>query len=462
MGRGRIALAHLAFAALLAAGVASPTRAAADHTGYVKGPIADGPSATKVCLACHEEAAKQVMQTTHWRWSSVQDVEGRGSVDRGKKNAINNFCVSVNANWPRCTSCHVGYGWKDGSFDFSDASRVDCLVCHDTTGTYKKNPMGAGAPVDGIDLVFVAQHVGKPGRDNCGACHFFGGGGDAVKHGDLDSSMAQPAKGLDVHMAAAGQDFTCQSCHETKEHQLKGSAMVVSPANQGHIGCTNCHDERPHGESLLDDHLARVACQTCHIPTFAREVPTKTSWDWSTAGEDRVIEKDQYGKPTYDKKKGSFTWGKDIVPTYAWYKGKAGAYLVGDPMNPDGPTKLSYPLGNREDPEARIYPFKVHTGKQIYDTTYRYLITPKVFGEKGYWKTFDWDVAAREGMVASGLPYSGNYGFAETVMYWPINHMVVPAKQALGCLDCHGDKGRMDWTALGYQRDPLRIRTANR
>ena len=36
-----------------------------------------------------------------------------------------------------------------------------------------------------------------------------------------------------------------------------------------------------------------------------------------------------------------------------------------------------------------------------------------------------------------GLPYSGRYGFIETEMYWPINHMVSPADQALQCVDCH-------------------------
>jgi predicted metalloprotease len=36
-------------------------------------------------------------------------------------------------------------------------------------------------------------------------------------------------------------------------------------------------------------------------------------------------------------------------------------------------------------------------------------------------------------------------------MNWPINHMVVPAKQALKCTACHGKKAtRMDWEALGY------------
>jgi hypothetical protein len=36
-----------------------------------------------------------------------------------------------------------------------------------------------------------------------------------------------------------------------------------------------------------------------------------------------------------------------------------------------------------------------------------------------------------------------------------INHEVVPAAQALRCLDCHREGGRMDWAALGYDGDPL-------
>lgn len=61
-------------------------------------------------------------------------------------------------------------------------------------------------------------------------------------------------------------------------------------------------------------------------------------------------------------------------------------------------------------------------------------------------------------MASTGLPYSGDYGFAETVMYWRINHMVAPKEQALSCLDCHGDSGRLDWQALGYKVDPLKSR----
>ena len=184
----------LALLLMLAAGSAS---AAAPHQEVLKGPYANGPEVTKACLQCHEKEAKDVMKSSHWTWELKQQLPGR-TVMRGKKNAINNFCVSIAGNQPRCTVCHAGYGWKDNSFDFKDETKVDCLVCHDTTGTYSKTV--AGEVFENVDLVKVAQNVGKPVRDNCGSCHFYGGGGDAVKHGDLDSSMAYPDKDLDLSL----------------------------------------------------------------------------------------------------------------------------------------------------------------------------------------------------------------------------------------------------------------------
>jgi hypothetical protein len=124
-------------------------------------------------------------------------------------------------------------------------------------------------------------------------------------------------------------------------------------------------------------------------------------------------------------------------------------------MDPTKVTKLTYPKGDIKDQAAKIYPFKTHTGKHIYDSKNNIFITPKVFGPGGYWKDFDWGKAAKLGMEASGLSYSGEYGFAPTNMYWRINHMVAPKKEALACLDCHGDSGRMDWKVLGYQGDPM-------
>jgi len=77
-------------------------------------------------------------------------------------------------------------------------------------------------------------------------------------------------------------------------------------------------------------------------------------------------------------------------------------------------------------------------------------------GEGGYWHEFDWDKAVRLGAEQAGLEYSGEYGFAETRMYWPLSHMVGPKHRSLQCGDCHGEGGRMDWRALGYDGDPMR------
>jgi octaheme c-type cytochrome (tetrathionate reductase family) len=431
---------------------------------------------TRKCLECHAEAAQEMMKTSHWNWALKQEIGGR-TIELGKKNAVNNFCIAVDSNWPRCTSCHISYGWKDASFDFNDPARMDCLVCHDTTGTYKKPGPAAGMPAGytgneqldqkPVDLVKVAQNVGAPTRANCGVCHFFGGGGENVKHGDLDGSLAQPTAAIDVHMAADGLNFNCQQCHAAEGHNIKGNTMVLSPGGDNHITCTDCHQDKPHKNKKLNSHLAAVACQTCHIPFFAKERPTKLTWDWSTAGQDLEPSPDQYGKETYDKKKGNFTWGQNVQPVYHWYNGKAGVYLAGDKIDPAKVTRLAWPEGDIKDRRAKIYPFKVHAGKQIYDTKNLYFIKPKTWptgndDQAAYWKNYDWNKAAAAGMEAAGMAYSGEYGFAATEMYWLINHMVMPAKDALKCADCHGKGGRFNWQELGYAGDPMRVKGAAR
>lgn len=116
----------------------------ADHTKFkvLQQDFKSGPEVTKACLTCHTEASKQLHRTKHWTW----DVPMKDGKRLGKKHVVNNFGISVEGNEPRCTSCHIGYDWKDKSFDFRSELNVDCLVCHDMTGTYKKLPAGAGHP----------------------------------------------------------------------------------------------------------------------------------------------------------------------------------------------------------------------------------------------------------------------------------------------------------------------------
>ena len=92
---------------------------------------------------------------------------------------------------------------------------------------------------------------------------------------------------------------------------------------------------------------------------------------------------------------------------------------------------------------------------QPYDSVNNYLLQPLTAREDGFWTTFDWPSALKLGADIVGLDYSGEYDFAETWMYWPVSHMVVPAENALTCNFCHGPDGRMDWQALGYYGDPV-------
>jgi octaheme c-type cytochrome (tetrathionate reductase family) len=426
-----------------------------DHSEFITDEFNSPQEVTQICLGCHDEAAKQIMKTNHWNWLNEEFTSENNEVVKvGKQNVINNFCIAVPSNYPRCTSCHAGYGWKDASFDFDKEENVDCLVCHDNSGTYKKIPSGAGMPEENVDLLVVAQSVGKTSRNNCGVCHFDGGGGTGVKHGDLDDSLYDPEPETDFHMGVLG--FVCTDCHTTNEHKIMGASHGSMAANQNHFFCTDCHDEEVHQSANLNKHVKAIACETCHIPEFARVIPTKNWWDWSAAGEDRPESKDEYGMEIYSKIKGEFIWSKNVIPTYKWYNGQAKYYQFGDQIDPSKPVPLNELIGNINDPTSKISPFKVMQGKQIYDSKNNYLIVPKLFGDGGYWKTFDWNLAAEKGMKEIELDYSGEYGFVETEMYWPINHMVASKDKALKCTNCHGKNAdRIDWKALGYEGDAM-------
>lgn len=433
--------------------------------GSISGDFEKPQDVTLKCLECHPDVGDQILQSRHWKWQDKETIKRGGKlISAGKINIINNFCIALTSNWPRCTSCHIGYGWKDKSFNFADRSNIDCLACHDTTGLYEKLPTGSGYParektvIEGKtynppDYLAIARKAGKSSRRNCGNCHFFGGGGDAVKHGNIDSSLLKPDKDSDVHMG--GRDFSCARCHYRKNHVFFGKMHGSRATGGNSFGCDECHRDKVHKNEALNKHMDHVACQTCHIPSYATAKPTKTWWDWSLAGKDRLDIGKQYGMPAYDKKKGEFKWVKNEIPVYLWSDGSQDICVEGDKISdPHKEFILNQQHGNIKDRNSRIIPFKVMKGKQGYDPKTGYILIPKLFGPGGYWATNDWNRSFIEGMKAAELPYSGSYDWIVTVMYWPVNHMVPPKNKALRCTDCHGEKGRLDWRALGYKSDP--------
>jgi octaheme c-type cytochrome (tetrathionate reductase family) len=424
-----------------------------DHKDILQGPFETPQEVTLRCLECHPEAAEQVMATSHWTWESEPfDVPWRDEpVTIGKINQLNNFCISAQGNQKKCMSCHIGVGWQEGEqpFDFTKTENIDCLACHADKSTYAKGEYGN--PAEGIDLLAAAQSVKAPDRSNCGSCHFNGGGGNNVKHGDLDESLYNPTETTDVHMGR--YDFLCTDCHQTNDHAVKGKLVAdnyqIDPSEQ--VACTDCHNQEPHDDERLNGHIASVACQTCHIPSMAVKNPTKLNWDWSTSGQDKP--EDHY---TYLKIKGDFVYDKDVPPVYRWSNGNLTyRYLLGDKIDPSAPTVIDQPSGDINDTQAKIMPFKLHVASQPYDTGFNYLLAPVTAGPDGYWTNFDWDNAFELAEPITGLEYSGDFSFAETWMYWPTTHMVQPKENALQCDECHSENGRLDWESLGYPGDPI-------
>ncbi len=402
---------------------------------------------TAACLSCHTERGKEVLNNVHWNWEREEYIEGRGVTYLGKRNLLNNFCTGILSNEAACNRCHIGYGWKDDGFDFTNQYNIDCLICHDNTNTYEKATGGAGYPPLGDnapDYNHITQNVGLPGTYNCGYCHFISAGGNNVKHGDLELALLDTDRTVDVHMGRDGAQMRCTHCHVTENHQMRGMYYGVSSSPRNPAHCTDCHTDYPHTINKLNEHTVKVDCRTCHIPHYAKVNATKMSWDWSTAGkrEDGLpyATVDSLGNEVYLSEKGDFDWETNAVPDYVWFNGYADHHIPGDRISGDT-ININSLQGSFDDPGSRIIPVKIHRGRQPYDTHYKTLIQAKLWareeGEGALWVDLDWDEALQRGMDYAGMPYSGNYDFIPTRMFLPVSHMVSPAEEALTCTDCH-------------------------
>jgi octaheme c-type cytochrome (tetrathionate reductase family) len=449
--------------------LAASVMAQVDHSDFITGPFKTGPDVTRKCLECHEKEGDDFIKTPHWLWKGPTNGHIRGykksNVEYGKTNMVNAFCVSVEGGPNQearghCSECHPSYVWNSKNFDFSDKTKIDCLVCHARKGDYGRENDEIS---DFTDLKKAAASIDNPTLKNCGACHYAGGGDNGVKHGDLDSTLNTADKSLDVHMASkakGGQGFSCQTCHTTRDHRIAGASTMMA-TNDGRVFCEDCHKGKnaPHQKSrngvIINNHLKSVACETCHIPEFARTKATMLSWDWSTATDNLKLAP-QMGRISFAKGRGTYTWGKNVVPTYMWYDGTIDRYMKGDKIkDPSKPVILMRPYGSISEKTAKIYPFKYFTGRQPMDAEYKYL---SIFQQyKGLWDTLNWQKSLEDGAKGSGLPYSGKYKFASTVSYIGQDHMIAPKEEALTCGDCHMGGARMNWKALGYKGDPMLI-----
>jgi octaheme c-type cytochrome (tetrathionate reductase family) len=496
------------------------TSGAYDVVGLHKGYFTENTyTGTTQCLNCHGKIGDDVMNTAHWKWEGVvSGIKGFEGTIHGKKDMLNNFCQAIPGNEGRCAQCHIGYGWKDKTYDFGNPKNIDCLACHDQTGTYKKvaaptatQPI-VGAPDMTPDaLQKVAQSVGMnggvPPRAACIMCHATAGGDDNVKHGDISKRMGLPAatsasadpatylsRSEDVHMGfdptatgtqLKGGNMLCVACHQVKkdasgnmvDHGIGG--FMYHSVDEGVMkDCTDCHSVSVHvgtsAENMVKAH-DRLACQTCHIPAIARTVSTYVDWRWSKAGYATAAEAGCPTEPvgtgnraTYNKMKGCFTWATNVRPVLRYYDGKWNRVIVGlNDKYTAIPMDLGSPTATYKDADAKIYPFKKMTGNQAFDKNNKTVLVPHLWGTvtgpNPYWSKYDWNLALQDNAnylpaYHSGTPvYTGQYEFLDTVMLLKVDHEVAPKEQALGRNNACGDchfGNQVDWPALGWTKDP--------
>lgn len=431
-------------------GSCAPPPLNADHTGKndLQGDFASAEEiVTLTCTQCHSNKARDVSASTHHAWDN-------------KNLQVNNFCTIAMPNG-HCIKCHPSFDKKlnDYSLPLSN-DKIDCLICH--AQDYSRDVVdgaAVGVKPDTMTWGEIARSVGeKVTKGMCLRCHAGAGGGN--KQGDLGGSLATADANLDVHM---GNCMECVDCHQWNKHQVAG-AGTQHPSGTNRFSCSDCHSEADITANGLhsNGHYNWMACQTCHIPEFAKVDTTNTNWYYDVSG--FTLQKLTNLKPVYKWWDGASTLNFDLLADTVDPAGTtilAGPNEAAKPANPSGQTAI------------KAYPFYEHPGANAIDATSNKIMPFYRNSSCGVidapnnrsWNESIWncaiDLAATDWNNAYGagtIEYSGNLGFANTVMYLNLNHEVTRAN-ALTCTDCHqtaegGSSNRnttwRGWTDLGY------------
>jgi Cytochrome c bacterial len=434
-----IVLSLLAVAAASAQAKEHPGKTYIEKNGY------QGPSTCET-RGCHPGTAKTFLGTVHWKHASpVSNVD---NLDPGKeygmKNRIYTMCNGndiVNnlkeippnlktgkTKFTGCNTCHPGDHISDvGSTGPAAEAAIDCLLCHSSAYDFRqRKPFkdGKGRVVMDQDRsVKAALAVGKPGVKNCMVCHEAAGGGVLIKRGFSFT------RETDAH---AGKGMVCVDCHGAKDHKIPTGYDPNNWASDGvRVACGDCHGEKPHADEDTNRHVARIACQTCHIPrTGGATAKDFTRW---TQGEDGFFE------PTTLRKEENET-----TPVYAWYN-----------RTVRNDTHFIGPKGSREDRESRIYPFKIFEGKAYFDK------------KTGMLLSMDFAPPMATGDTLAGVASAAKtLGIREydpvpgwQTVYFGSSHLVTKEK-ALSCANCHVPNGALNFKSLGYTDEEIRKLTS--
>jgi hypothetical protein len=437
----------------------------------------------QTCVACHEEEAQKMHGSVHYQQTGMTPNVTNIFGTAGKsEDAFNTYCGSIRTSpFFTCAGCHVGNGLPPAPEMTSEQlNNIDCLMCHQddyarigappyedvvVTGA-DGNPTTISIPVEetfrfmpdeskmGISILQAARSVHPTTRTTCLRCHAGASGSDGGKRGDISSVTASPPRSSDIHMSPAGENMICADCHDAGDHRVMGRGLDLRPNDHPDaLTCARCHTDTPHDNEYetasLNNHALRVACQTCHIPRFAKDISTEMSRDWTLP---HFSDKACSGRGGWlpDEVRAS-----NVIPSYRWFDGTSQVYVLDQiPLqNADGEKAFGVPNGDVNSPGARIYPMKEHRSVSAQHDASGRMVPHSTFT---FFTTSSFDQAVQDGMQQEGM--EGSYSLVNVHTYQTINHGVEDEDNALRCRDCHsaysryGSAPRMDLQGeLGYE-----------
>jgi hypothetical protein len=276
-----------------------------------------------------------------------------------------------------CGQCHIGGNYQPatekmmpiGDVPQEAKEGIDCLICH-ATG-YDMNQRYVVQDANGRRWnqdrsLRAALTVGPVVSANCLRCHQHNMGGDAYPHNAAALATGHQHQRLlhqgakrgnpfgpadDVHAAAKIQ---CTDCHVPQGHKLprgrKGVDLVANDLPEREVACERCHSRAPHNNSknkaLLNGHIARLACETCHIKELRPNNVVLRDWIHPTWNpEDGIYE------PTDIYRSGEV--GKGF--TFLWFNGN-GTFLANalgnNPNHTDSYNPLMQQIVRISDPDV--------------------------------------------------------------------------------------------------------------
>jgi hypothetical protein len=263
-----------------------------------------------------------------------------------------------------CGQCHIGGNYHPatekmmpvGDVPGEAKEGIDCLICH--SGEYDMNQRYVIRDEHGLRWnqdrsMRAALTVGRASNENCLNCHQHNMGGDAYLHNVAAKHLGDRHQRLlhrgakrgnpfspeaDVHAAAGVQ---CTDCHVPEGHKIprgrKGVDLVATDLPHKEVSCESCHSKAPHNVSehraLLNGHVARLACETCHIKQL----------------EDNNVVLRDWVHPTWDAEEGIWE------PTDIFRSGKPGEGLIYLWFNGSG-TFLANALGSNPEGDGSYDP----------------------------------------------------------------------------------------------------------